>query len=39
MPNGRNLSIPSGVAKVGLLKKAIQNGDCSEEEFLEAAGR
>lgn len=39
MPNGRNLSIPSGVVKVGLLKKAIHNGDCTEEEFLKAAGR
>ena len=39
MPNGRNLSIPSGIVKVGLLKNTIRNADCTDEEFLKAAGR
>ena len=33
-PNGRNLSVPSGVLKVGLLKHLIKMADISEEEFL-----
>jgi len=34
MPNGRHLSIPAGVLKVGLLKHLIKMADISEEEFL-----
>lgn len=34
MPNGRHLSIPAGVLKVGLLKHLIKMADITEEEFL-----
>ena len=39
MPNGRNISIPVGDVKVGLLKRAIRLADLTDEEFLKAAGR
>ena len=39
MPNGVNLSIPSGVVKIGLLKHLIKIAELSDEEFLRAAGR
>ena len=39
MPNGRNISIPSGVVKVGPLKSVIRTADLTDEEFLKAAGR
>ena len=39
MPNGLNLSIPSGSLKVGLLRDLIQKSESSVEEFLKAAGR
>jgi len=34
MPNGRNLAIPSGVLKIGLLKHLIKMADINEEKFL-----
>ena len=33
--NGRNLSIPGGVLKIGLLKRLIELAGVSEEEFQE----
>jgi predicted RNA binding protein YcfA (HicA-like mRNA interferase family) len=39
MPNGANLSVPSGVLKVGLLKHLVRVAEVSEEAFLEAVGR
>lgn len=39
MPNGRNLSIPAGDVKVGLLKRAIRTAGRTDEDFLRAAGR
>jgi hypothetical protein len=35
MPNGRRLSLPSGILKVGLLKAQIKAAGLSEDEFLE----
>jgi len=35
MPNGRNLAIPSGVLKVGLLRRLIKLADLTEEEFAQ----
>ena len=39
MPNGRSVSIPAGDVKVGLLKRAIQTADLTDDAFLRAAGR
>ena len=33
MPNGRVLSIPAGIVKIGLLKSLIKAADLTEEEF------
>jgi predicted RNA binding protein YcfA (HicA-like mRNA interferase family) len=35
MPNGRNLSVPSGKVKVGLLKHLIKIADLTDERFVE----
>jgi hypothetical protein len=35
MPNGRRISLPSGILKVGLLKHEIKSAGLTEEEFLE----
>jgi len=34
MPNGRNLSVPSGVIKIGLLKHLVKMAEITEEEFF-----
>jgi hypothetical protein len=34
MPNGRNLAVPSGVLKIGLLQRLIKLADLTEEEFV-----
>jgi hypothetical protein len=33
MPNGRNLSVPSGVLRIGLLQRLIERADLTEDEF------
>jgi hypothetical protein len=33
MTNGKNLSIPSGILKVGLLKSLVKSADLTEDEF------
>ena len=39
MPNGRNLSVPAGIVKVGLLKALVRTANLAEDEFLAALGR
>ena len=39
MPNGANLSVPSGIVKVGLLKHLIRISELSDEAFLAKLGR
>jgi len=35
MPNGKRLSLPNGVLKVGLLRAQIKVAGLTEEQFLE----
>lgn len=35
MPNGKNISLPSGLLKAGLLQRAIRLADLTVEEFIE----
>jgi hypothetical protein len=35
MPNGRNLAVPHGVLRIGLLRRLIKYADLSEEQFVE----
>ena len=37
--NGRNLSIPGGTLKIGLLKTLIRIAELTDDEFLEALGK
>jgi predicted RNA binding protein YcfA (HicA-like mRNA interferase family) len=39
MPNGVNLSVPSGIVKVGLLRSLIRSAELTDEEFLESLRR
>ena len=39
MPNGRNLSVPSDVVKLGLLRHLVAMAEVGDGDFLAAAGR
>ena len=39
MPNGRNLAVPSGILKVGLLRSLLKSAEMTEEQFVEALRR